>query len=102
MTVQRRKLLRLGAAALAASALPHPSFAQGSPWPTRIVRLVVGASYRRILPLSALVGAGFLVLTDTLARTVISPSELPLGVVTALIGSPVFVLLLRSRRSVVA
>jgi iron complex transport system permease protein len=49
------------------------------------------------LPLSALVGAGFLVAADTLARTVIAPSELPLGVVTALIGSPIFVLLLRSR-----
>lgn len=65
-----------------------------------IVRLLVGSSYRRILPLSAVVGAGFLVLTDTLARTVIAPSELPLGVVTALIGSPVFVVLLRSRQSV--
>ncbi len=62
-----------------------------------IVRLLVGTSYRRILPLSALVGAGFLVAADTLARTVIAPSELPLGVVTALIGSPIFVLLLRSR-----
>ncbi len=58
------------------------------------VRLVVGTSYRRILPLAVLVGAAFLVYADTLARTVIAPSELPLGVVTALVGAPVFVVLL--------
>ena len=62
-----------------------------------VVRLLVGTSYRRILPLSALLGASFLVLTDTVARSVVSPSELPLGVITALIGAPIFVLLLRSR-----
>jgi len=62
------------------------------------VRLLVGSSYRHILPLSALIGATFLVLTDTVARTVVSPSELPLGVITALIGAPMFVLLLRARR----
>ncbi len=58
------------------------------------VRLVVGTSYRRILPLTVLVGAAFLVFADTLARTVMAPSELPLGVVTALVGAPVFVVLL--------
>ena len=63
-----------------------------------IVRLLVGTSYRRILPLSVLFGAAFLVLCDTLARTVMAPSELPLGVVTAIIGAPVFVLILSVRR----
>ena len=63
-----------------------------------IVRLLVGTSYRRILPLSVLFGAGFLVLCDTVARTVMAPSELPLGVVTAIIGAPVFVLILSVRR----
>ena len=63
-----------------------------------IVRLLVGTSYRRILPISVLFGAAFLVLADTVARTVMAPSELPLGVVTAVIGAPVFVLILSVRR----
>lgn len=104
LPVVRVRLLVVGAASLGTAAVVSAVGLVGFVGIVvpHIVRLVVGASYRRILPLSALVGAGFLVLTDTIARTVISPSELPLGVVTALIGSPVFVLLLRSRRSVVA
>ena len=66
-----------------------------------IVRLLVGTSYRRILPLSVAFGAAFLVFADTIARTVIAPSELPLGVVTALVGAPVFVLILSFRRQLV-
>lgn len=65
-----------------------------------IVRLLVGTSYRRILPISVLFGAAFLVFADTIARTVIAPSELPLGVVTALVGAPVFVFILSLRRPV--
>ena len=65
-----------------------------------IVRLLVGTSYRRILPISVVFGAAFLVLADTVARTVLAPSELPLGVVTALVGAPVFVLILSLRRPV--
>jgi len=66
-----------------------------------IVRLLVGTSYRRILPISVIFGAAFLVVADTIARTVLAPSELPLGVVTALVGAPVFVLILSIRRPVV-
>lgn len=65
-----------------------------------VVRRLAGTSYRVVLPLSLLTGAGFLVLADTLARTVLSPAELPIGVVTALVGSPVFVWILRTTRSV--
>ena len=65
-----------------------------------IVRLLVGTSYRRILPISVVFGAAFLVIADTVARTVIAPSELPLGVVTALVGAPVFVVILSLRRPV--
>jgi iron complex transport system permease protein len=65
-----------------------------------IIRRLAGTSYRLVLPLSLLAGAGFLVLADTLARTVLSPAELPIGVVTALVGSPVFVWILRTTRSV--
>jgi len=65
-----------------------------------IVRLLVGTSYRRILPISVFFGAAFLVGADTIARTVLAPTELPLGVVTALIGAPVFVVILSVRRPV--
>ncbi len=63
------------------------------------VRLVVGPGNRSLLPLSALVGGTFLIWADTLARTVFDPRELPVGIVTALIGAPVFALLLARRRS---
>ncbi len=61
------------------------------------VRLVVGTSYRGLLPLSFVVGAGFLVLCDVIARTALSPAEGPIGVVTALFGAPAFALVLRTR-----
>jgi len=64
-----------------------------------VARRVAGPSYRIVLPLSMLGGAGFLVLADTLARTVVAPSELPIGVVTALIGSPAFIWVLRGTRA---
>jgi iron complex transport system permease protein len=64
------------------------------------VRLLTGARHRLLLPLSALFGASFLVWADTLARTVFAPRELPVGIVTAAIGAPVFALLLwRGRRT---
>jgi iron complex transport system permease protein len=62
------------------------------------IRLLVSTSYRAVVPLSLVVGAGFLVLTDVLARTVLSPQELPIGVVTAFFGAPFFALALRGRR----
>jgi cobalamin transport system permease protein len=63
------------------------------------IRLGVGSSYRIVLPLSLLVGGGFLVLADVIARTVISPAELPIGVVTAFFGAPFFAVVLRMSRS---
>ena len=65
-----------------------------------VARRLAGPSYTSVLPLSLLIGAGFLVLADTLARTVLSPAELPIGVVTALIGAPAFVWVLRGTRHV--
>lgn len=59
------------------------------------VRLLVGPDHRRLLPLSALAGAGFLVLADLGARTVLAPAEIPIGVVTAFVGVPFFLGLLR-------
>ena len=60
-----------------------------------VVRLMLGPEHRRLLPASVITGAIFLVLADLLARTLIAPSEIPLGVVTALIGAPFFIYLLR-------
>jgi len=62
------------------------------------VRLLTGVGYRVLLPLSAVVGAGFLVLADVVARTALSPAEIPLGVVTAFFGAPFFALVLRTSR----
>lgn len=63
------------------------------------VRLTVGASYRIVLPISMISGAAFLVLADVVARTVEAPAEVPIGVVTAMVGAPFFLLVLRSRRT---
>jgi iron complex transport system permease protein len=62
------------------------------------VRLVAGTSYRVVLPLSVLFGAAFLALADLAARTIISPAELPIGVITAAVGAPFFVILLRTSK----
>jgi iron complex transport system permease protein len=59
------------------------------------VRLTGGSDNRLVIPASALTGAIFLLLADMVARTIIAPSELHIGVITALIGAPVFVYLLR-------
>ena len=60
------------------------------------VRLMFGASFRVIVPLSIFAGAGFLVLCDLAARTILTPAEIPIGVVTAFFGAPFFIVVLRS------
>jgi iron complex transport system permease protein len=60
------------------------------------VRMVAGPSYRVILPLSILFGGAFLVFADLLGRTLIAPAELPIGVITAFIGAPFFLVVLRT------
>ncbi|MBX3091986.1 MAG: iron chelate uptake ABC transporter family permease subunit [Cryobacterium sp.] len=62
------------------------------------VRLLVGPRHRLLLPLSALVGASFLIWADTAARSLFDPRELPVGIITAIIGAPVFAVLLARRR----
>jgi iron complex transport system permease protein len=66
------------------------------------VRLLAGASYRIILPLSLAFGGAFLALTDLLARSLLTPAEVPIGVVTAFFGAPFFVVVLRRTRGVLA
>ena len=60
-----------------------------------IVRFLVGSDHRRALPAVALVGASFAIAADLVARAVISPLELPVGIITALVGGPFFIWLLR-------
>jgi iron complex transport system permease protein len=62
------------------------------------IRLLTGANYRALLPLSFVVGGAFLVLADVVARTALSPAELPIGIVTAFIGAPFFAVVLRTAR----
>ncbi|PJJ71712.1 iron complex transport system permease protein [Diaminobutyricimonas aerilata] len=98
--VHRTRWVLLGATALLTGALVSVSGSIGFVGLVlpHAVRLAVGPGHRALLPLSALVGAVFLIWADTLARTVFDPRELPVGIVTALIGGPVFALLLARRR----
>jgi iron complex transport system permease protein len=63
------------------------------------VRLVAGPDHRRLVTASALAGAAFLVLADSVARTIIAPREVPIGVITAMLGGPFFLGLLRKRKA---
>jgi iron complex transport system permease protein len=63
-----------------------------------LVRLVAGSSYRLVMPLSILVGAAFLILADIPGRMIEHGGETPIGVVTALVGAPMFIFVLRSKR----
>ncbi len=63
------------------------------------IRLLSGSNYRALLPLSVIVGAGFLVLADVVARTALAPAEIPIGIVTAFLGAPFFALVLRTTRA---
>ena len=103
INVERLKLILLGAATLITAAavsfvgiigfvgiiIPHA------------VRMIWGADYRFLLPLSILTGAIFLILADILARTALAPTEIPIGVITAICGAPFFLYLLRRRKRVI-
>jgi iron complex transport system permease protein len=65
------------------------------------VRLIWGADHRFLLPLSLLTGAIFMILTDLIARTILSPAEIPIGVITAIFGAPFFLYLLRRRKKAI-
>jgi iron complex transport system permease protein len=98
---ERTRLIIVGAATLGTAAAVSVSGLIGfvGVIVPHAVRLLAGASYRIVLPVAMLGGAAFMVLADLLARTVQSPSELPISVVTAAIGAPFFLFLLRSRRT---
>jgi len=65
------------------------------------VRLIWGADHRFLLPLAVLTGAIFMILTDLVARTVLAPTEIPIGVITAICGAPFFLYLLRRRKKAI-
>ena len=95
----RARLVIIGAATLGSAAVVSVSGLIGFVGIVvpHAIRMMAGPSYRIILPLSMLVGAAFLLAADLLARTVISPGELPIGVVTAFVGAPFFAMILRRR-----
>jgi iron complex transport system permease protein len=97
--VERTKLLAYGTASLLTAASVAVSGVIGFVGLVvpHVVRMLWGADHRFLLPASILLGAAFLVLADTLARTAAAPTELPVGVVTAFVGVPFFVYLLRRR-----
>jgi iron complex transport system permease protein len=61
------------------------------------IRLVAGSGYRLVLPLSLLLGAAFLIVADIPSRVLADPAEVPIGVITAFIGAPFFLVVLRAR-----
>jgi iron complex transport system permease protein len=103
INVERTKLVLLGASTLITAAavcfvgtigfvgiiVPHA------------VRLIWGPDHRSLLPLSALAGAILLILADTVSRTAMSPNEIPVGVITAFLGAPFFLFLLRRKKKAV-
>ena len=96
--VARTRLIVVAAASLATAAAVSVSGLIGFVGliVPHAVRLVAGASYRVVLPLSILFGGAFLVLADLAGRTLDSPAEIPIGVVTAFVGAPFFILVFRS------
>ena len=97
--VERTKLLAYATASLLAAAAVAVSGVIGFVGLVipHVIRLLWGGNYRFLIPAATLLGATFLVLADALARTVAAPSELPVGVVTAFVGVPFFVWLLRRK-----
>ena len=103
VNVERLKLILLAAATLITAAsvafvgtigfvgiiIPHA------------VRLIWGADHRFLLPLAVLTGAVFMILTDLVARTILAPAEIPIGVITAICGAPFFLYLLRRRKKAI-
>lgn len=100
LPVARVRLLLVGAATLATSAAVAVSGLIGFVGIVvpHLVRLVFGGGYRVVVPLSMVFGAVFLMVADLGARTVMAPAELPIGVVTAFVGAPFFLLVLRRSR----
>jgi iron complex transport system permease protein len=99
--VERFKRLALATGALLAAAAVSVSGVIGfvGLMTPHILRVVLGADHRRLLPATILGGATLVVLADLASRTVLAPEEIPVGAVTALLGGPFFLYLLRRERA---
>jgi len=64
-----------------------------------IIRMLWGGDYRRLIPLSMLGGAALLILTDVVARSIIAPQEIPVGIITSLLGAPFFLWVMKRSKS---
>lgn len=100
VNVERTRALVIAAASLATAAAVSVAGIIGfvglvAP---HVVRLLIGPDYRRLLPCAAVLGATILVSADIAARTIISPAELPIGVITAFLGTPLLLYLLQRRQ----
>lgn len=100
INVLRTKLILLAAGSLAAATAVAVAGVIGflGLIVPHLARLIFGTDYRRTLPVTILGGAALLIAVDLVARTVIQPQEIPVGVLTAILGGPFFILLLRGRR----
>ena len=100
MRVARTRLIIVAAATLGTAAVVSVSGLIGFVGLVvpHIIRLIAGAGHRRLLPLSLMGGAGFLIMADIPSRMIDRPAETPIGVVTAFVGAPFFIYLLRSKR----
>ena len=100
VNVQRRKMMVLVAGSILTGASVAVSGTIGFVGLVipHLTRLLWGPDHKHLLPLSLLIGSGFLMLTDLVSRTIISPIELPIGVITSLIGAPVFAAILLGRK----
>lgn len=98
LNVQRTRLLIIAAATLGTAAAVAVSGLIGFVGIVvpHLIRRLVASSYRVIVPLAFAIGAAFLTFADVLARTLLAPAELPIGVVTAFVGAPFFAVVLRT------
>lgn len=99
VNVERVKLVLLGAASLLTASVVAVSGSIGFIGLVipHIARMIIGPDHRKLIPLAAILGGLFLMVADTLARTVMAPLELPVGIITALAGGPYFIYLLRKK-----
>ncbi|MDD5593960.1 MAG: iron chelate uptake ABC transporter family permease subunit [Candidatus Margulisbacteria bacterium] len=98
--VERTRLMLIGTASLMTAAAVSVSGLVGFVGliVPHFIRLLIGPNHRFLIPISALSGMLLLVVADTIARTILSPTEIPIGIIMALIGAPFFLYLLRRRR----
>ena len=102
LDVEKTRIILLAAASLIAAAAVSMAGIIGFVGliVPHMIRLIVGSEYRLLLPLAAIFGATFVVFTDIIARTIIEPQEIPVGIVTAMVGGPFFIWLLSSQKRI--